>query len=164
MKVRELLRYELWSKGTTRKILASFGIVVGLLILGFFVWYEIEIRWLTTGERNAARAALLQVDALESGNPATFEELQIQSERTEDRVKAAETAARTIRDKMVHLQLYWYFSGVDIEQRERFQDRFDQEKHLTHLHQNDEEQRKQIDSLMRELTEKHRLALHKELD
>jgi hypothetical protein len=105
MKIRELLRYEIWSKRTTRKILAAFSVVFVVLVLGFFAFHEIDLYWLTKGERAAAKAALQRVDALQNADSLSDEEFEARRKETESAIDAAERVAKTKKDQFTYFEL-----------------------------------------------------------
>jgi hypothetical protein len=121
MNLRELLQTELWSKETTRKVLRPAvwflkraAIVLGVLVVLIGVAYEIEIRWLTSGERKAGRVALAQIEELEklqTGGNQGFEEVDA---RAKSSVAVAEQKAWTLRDGYIHQFLMGYLEQVEM--------------------------------------------------
>jgi predicted negative regulator of RcsB-dependent stress response len=105
MKFRELLRYEIWSKRTTRKIVIGFVIFAGLLYVGWKTWYEFQLHWLTKGERIAAKLALQKIDALQDEDTLSDEELDFRQHEAVAALEAAGNAARTIKDNLVSMEL-----------------------------------------------------------
>jgi hypothetical protein len=163
MKVRELLQFEIWSKETSRKILLGFGIVVVSLIGVFFIGYEIEIHWLTAGERIAAKAALVQVEELENSRPMTREEFEARSKKVEASVELADHAVRTVKDQLVEMRLGLYLMSVEVERDDALSRQLMQQRHLTYGRPETPDEVR-MESMMRELKEQHRAALHKILD
>ena len=115
MNVLELLQIELWSKRTSRKILIVSGIVAALVLVAYGAGYGIEIHWLTRGEREAARAALQQIDALHDARSLSDEEFEALERQAEAKVKTAEDAATTLRDDDVAMDLSAYLISVTYE-------------------------------------------------
>jgi len=104
MNLRELLKTELWSKRTSRKILVWLGIVIA----GFFVCCAIEQYWTTPGEHKAARAALAQIDALQNLEFVSDEDFSARDKQAERQVDIARNAAWTERDKILAMDLSAY--------------------------------------------------------
>jgi hypothetical protein len=115
MKIRELLQTEIWNRRTTRKILVGFGIVFGVAAIGLGILYAVEVNWLTAGERNAAKAALTQIDALQDAGPLSDAEFKVRQEQTDAKVKAAQDAAETLKDDSTQETLFWYLAAVELE-------------------------------------------------
>ena len=121
MNLRELLKTELWSKETTRKVLRPAGwflkraaIVLGALVILIGVAYEIESHWLTSGERKAGRVALAQIEELEklqTGGNQGFEEVDARAKAS---VAVAEQKAWTLRDEDIHQFLMIYLDQVEM--------------------------------------------------
>ena len=154
MKARELLQIELWSKETSRKLLIGFGIAFGLCLIGLFGWYEVEVRWLTSGEREKARAALRAAEEFDKAEPLSNIEFDARRKQLDARVKAAEAAAKTIRDHSVEMRLYWYTAVVEMEY----------EKRTGKWATNSDDTSRKTDSIIAQLKEEHRKALHRALD
>ncbi|MGO8757829.1 MAG: hypothetical protein ACLQG3_06865 [Terracidiphilus sp.] len=163
MKIRELLRYEIWSKRTTRKILAVFGIVVAVLALGFLGWYEAELRWLTKGERAAAKVALQQIDALQNADSLSDEEFEIRRKQTDLAVDATEKAARTIKDERTYLKLTMCFMGAESARIKVVKQRLIQQGKL-HETADEWEWFEQGDLRRDTVAHQYCLELHKELE
>ena len=149
MNVRGLLQFELWSKKTSRKILVGIGIVFGLLLVCLICWYEVEIHWITPGERDAARAALKEIDAIEDAGPLSEQELKVRTEQAEAVVKLAEAAAQTHRDNSIRMDLDLYLVGVEMERSKVY---------------GEKNQSPEIQAVLTKLKSNHRLTLHKALD
>jgi len=115
MKVRELLQTELWSKENHRRILAGFCIGIGLCIVGFVAWDRFEVHWLTSGEREAARAALAEIDSIEAAGPLSDQEWEARAHQVRAKVNASAAAARTYRDTFVEMDLSLYFLKVETD-------------------------------------------------
>ena len=108
MKVRELLQIEIWSKRTSRKILVWFGVVLAVVVVGYVFWGVLSWYWLTPGERNAARAALVQFDALQDSGSLSDEEFSARAKQAERSMDNAFRAAWTTRDRMIFFKLEGY--------------------------------------------------------
>ena len=115
MKIRELLHKEIWSKRTSRKILIGFGIVV----VGFVVWNALDGHWITPPERNAARAALAQIEVLQNSKEMSDAEYEEGTRRAKERVDTAEQAAWTSRDKLIAASLLGYLAVTDMQRSEQ---------------------------------------------
>jgi hypothetical protein len=118
MKVRELLQIELWSKRTSRRILVGFGIVFGLVAVGLGVLFAIERYWLTRGERNAAKVALVQIEALQSCVSCGDQEFDARDKQVEQSVEIASQAGLTDRDEGVSRSLLVYLDMIESEHQE----------------------------------------------
>jgi hypothetical protein len=105
MTLRELLRYEVWSKQTTRRILVGSAILAALLFVGYKIWDEVESHWLTRSERTVAKAALQRIDALQNSGPLSDEEFDNRTKDARLAIDAAERAARTRKDELVYMEL-----------------------------------------------------------
>jgi hypothetical protein len=114
MNLRELLRLELWSKETHRKILVGIGIAICLGFLGVFVWNQVEWHWLTPGERVAARTALTEIDSLQDSGTLSEQDWKARSKDAETKVEIAEAAAKTHRDAFLEMGLNWYLVQVEM--------------------------------------------------
>jgi hypothetical protein len=108
MKVRELLQTELWSKRTTRKILVGFAIVV----VGFGVVFTVEVKWLTPGERVAAKQALASLDVLQNLNSGDEDFLK-RTTQVHALIDVADQAAWTLRDDRIVTALRAYSDWLD---------------------------------------------------
>ncbi len=108
MDVRQLLQAEIWSKRTTRKVLTVTGFVFGFLLLGFFVWHEVGESWVTPGERSAAKAALVEIDALQNAESMNGKEFDSEEEKAQLKFDAARSSIRTHRDEDVVVLLSTY--------------------------------------------------------
>jgi hypothetical protein len=159
MNVRELLQIEIWSKRTTRKICIGIGIV----FVGFVSWVSVEQQWLTPGERSAARAALVQIDALQNLSSISDEDFKARAKQAEGKVETAKRAAWTSRDKIIYSVLYAYVSGIEL-QRDRVQVRkLEEQRHIL-LSNSDREFEEKLDSSGKEGTQFVRSVLHRALD
>jgi hypothetical protein len=127
MKVRELLRYEVWSKRTSRKILVWSGTLLGFVIAFLSIWILIERHWLTPGERRAGREALVQVDALQDFKSMSAEEFNKRLHGAEDKINAARLSAWTWRDKSIIALLDSYLQLTDLD-REAMQEQMKLER------------------------------------
>ena len=125
MKVRELLQIEIWSKETsrrilawTRKILVRLGVVLGVLVVVIGVILAIEMSWLTSGERKVAGAALVEIDAMQNLVSASDGEFEARDKQAKEAIEAAERAAWTIRDKGAVSDLSYYLFETEEGRRE----------------------------------------------
>lgn len=98
MKLRELLQTELWSKRNTRKILVALGIAFAVMFLTAGLLYEVEMHWLTPGERSAAKAALVEIDALQNAETMNGAEFHLAEKKAQQKLQTAKDARRTYRD------------------------------------------------------------------
>jgi hypothetical protein len=110
-------------------------------------WYEVEVHWITPGERDAARAALKEIDELEDAGSLSGQETKARTKQAEDKVNLASEAARTNRDNFIEMKLGLYLVGVEME-RDKF-----------HAKQNP-----LVESTLSDLKSNHRFALHKAID
>ena len=118
MNLHELLHYELWSKRTSKKIVA--GLIV--VFAGCLIWAAVEQYWVSLGERTAGRAALAQIDGLQNFASMGDQDFDAHSKTIEKQVAAAAAAAWTTRDQLLALDLSWYFDQTKID-RESLQRR-----------------------------------------
>ena len=162
MNVRQLLRYEIWAKETTQKILLGFGIVVCLLLFCSMVWYEVESHWLTKGERIAARVALQRIDALQATDSLSDEEFKIRNDEVNSAIDAAGLAARTSKDEMVAAELIMCFMGTESARMNMMRQRWIQEGKL-HQSANDRVSDYQIELFTDTVAHQSCLKLHREL-
>jgi hypothetical protein len=163
MKVRELLQTELWGKRTSRKILVGIVVVMGLFYGGAFVWNQVELHWLTTGERTAARSALWQIEALQNDGSLSDSEFDTRAKELQTQVKAAQDAAKTYRDHFVEMRLDSYLLSVMWERRKIEREHFATQGHPA-PGKPDREFEEKIDATIGSWKFTDRLALHKELD
>jgi hypothetical protein len=112
---RGLLRFEIWSNRTTRKIFA----VIGLVIVVFCTWCAIERYWLTPGERNMARKALTQIDSMQNFDSMSNETFNAEDRQAKSAAEVASQTARTWRDKRIALGLWGYLGLTEINQDDR---------------------------------------------
>jgi type II secretory pathway component PulM len=115
MTIRELLQIEIWSKRTTRKILIGFGIVA----VGLVDWFAINKYWITPPERNAARAALAQIDLLQNFAQMDDAEYDTRVLKAKGNIDAAKEAAFTSRDEMIAAELGIYLLQIDVERSDQ---------------------------------------------
>jgi hypothetical protein len=118
MKVRELLKYEIWSKRTTRKILVWSGAFLGFVIAFLTIWILIERHWLTPGERRAGREALAQIDGLQDFQSMSAQDFSLKYHKAENEIDAARMSAWTWKDKGVTALLDWYLRGTWVDREE----------------------------------------------
>jgi hypothetical protein len=122
MNVRELLRYEIWSKRTTRKILVWSGTFLGFVVALLTIWILVERHWLTPGERRAGKAALAQVGELENFESMSAQDFDAKSYRAQILINDADKSAWTWRDRAVVESLGYYYDLLKIDQEERQRD------------------------------------------
>jgi hypothetical protein len=163
MNLRELLRYEIWSKRKTRKIFAAFGIGFAVWFLGFLVWQVVSGIWLTKGERAAAKVALQRVEIMGNSDPLSHEEWLAQSEEARVAVDAAERAARTKRDERTWEKLVGCSIGLEAAQAKVIEQKLIEQGKL-HETAVAQESRQKLADKMDALGRKSCLDLHKELD
>jgi hypothetical protein len=163
MKIRELLQTEIWSKRTTRWILVGIVVGYGLILLGGLAWNQVELHWLTPGERSAARLALGQIEALQNDGSLSDPEFETRVSQVQAQVKAASDAAKTYRDHFVEMRLGSYFVSVTWERRKIRREYLAAQGHPSTGKPNREFEEK-IDATMKSWRNTDRLALHKELD
>jgi hypothetical protein len=173
MKVRELLRYEIWSKETSRKIFRPTGrllkrvaIVLGVLVVLIGIVCVVERYWLTNGERTSGKAALKQVEELEKLIDCNCDRFAEVDSAAKTAVEVAEKSERTLRDGSVVAYLSVYLMEVEQLQtkdlREAELKLFMQQRHLQW--HSDQKLENEGRSLQSQIFSELRSALHKELD
>jgi len=112
MNIRELLKIEVWSKRTTRKVVVVAIVVIGAARLGLYGWQYLDRNWLTPGERSAASEALARIDKLRE--PRSLDENQFSEEKrkAKSQIDCAERKAWTIRDQGVAFELKMYLMKI----------------------------------------------------
>ncbi len=163
MEVRELLRYEIWSKKTTQGILLGFGITVCSLLVTLKVWYEVDSHWLTNGEKAAAKAALQRIDMLQNSNSLTFQEYEVRSKASGIAVDAARLAARTSRDERTQMQLENCLVGFMTVREALIEQQLAQTGKL-HQSASDRERSASVEHFLIDSGRRSCEELHKELD
>jgi hypothetical protein len=118
MNVHKLLQTELWSKKTTRKMLVWSSVVFGALAVGFIAVREIELHWLTPGERKAARVALESVDGLQDFVRFDDPVFEDRDKDAKAKVELATQAALTTHDASVAFTLEAYLSETEMDRDE----------------------------------------------
>jgi hypothetical protein len=108
MKLRELLQIELWSKRTTRRILVGFVVAV----IAFGVVFTVEVKWTTPGERDAAKRALAELDALQKLDSGNYQESAKKTFQADKMIDAADQAASTLRDERIVRELRSYSDWI----------------------------------------------------
>ena len=116
MNLRELLRTELWSKRTTRKILVRSGLVLGVVVVVLAIWLSAEWYWLTPGERKSSKAAIAQIDSMQAFESMSQPQFDSMAKQAEEKVEVAKHAAWTIRDKDAAYSLEAYLFLTTTEQ------------------------------------------------
>ena len=163
MKVRELLQIELWSKRTSRKILVGIGIVLGIGVVGFGALFAFERYWLTKGEQNAARTALVQIDALQNAGSISDEDFEARDKQAAQRVEVARQAVQTERDERVADALYAYLPGIETERGNVAMRRLMQKRNVP-IKDSERKLNEEIDSMGKQVTQFLHSVLHKALD
>jgi len=116
MNFREFFRYEIGHKRTTRKIVVALGFALGIVAVGLMSWTAIDRLWISPGERNAARKALFQLDALQNQGVLSDIDFVARAKQIEGRVDAAEKAAWTTKDRSIVAKLMKYQSVISESQ------------------------------------------------
>jgi hypothetical protein len=122
MGIREVLQTEIWSKETSRKILAGLrkilgvmkyvGLVLGVVVVGVVLWAWIWTHWLTAKERNAGSVALVQVDALQNFDGMSDADFDAKVKLAQEKVDAANHAVLTEKDNEVAGTLWFYLDQI----------------------------------------------------
>jgi hypothetical protein len=125
MKIRELLQTEIWNKEASRNVLANVmrvflrvGIVFGILVVVLGVTFAIEVRWLTSGERKVARAAMAEIDAMQNLVQASSGDFEEKDKHAKQMVEAADRTAKTIRDGRAASSVAFYLLQTEDARRE----------------------------------------------
>ncbi|MGB8030650.1 MAG: hypothetical protein WCF30_13435 [Terracidiphilus sp.] len=163
MKIREFLHYEIWSKRTSRRVLVVSTVVLAVLILGLFALNAVNRNWLTPGERKAAKAALIQLDALQDSGPLSNKDFSVRAKQVGREIDEAHRAAWTTRDRIIVLKLMDYQLDIVVMRMQM------QRQELTQQRKNSSADfDRKLDELMKSSGTNadglDRLALHKELD
>jgi len=173
MKTRELLRFEIWSKETSRKILSPIwkclkwiAVVSGSLVVLVAIAYVIESHWLTNGERSAGRTALTQTEELEKLIDCNCVQFSVVDGKAKSALDVGNQRAWTIRDHSVAFGLWYYLTEVEQQQendlREAQAKAILQQRHLQwHSRPGSEQEDRR---LRLEIFSECRSVLHKELD
>jgi hypothetical protein len=173
MKIRELLRYEIWSKETTREVLRPVsvflkyaGAVLGVLVVLAGVAFAIEFSWLTSGERGSGRAALAKVERLEGLIDCSCDQFAKVDNAAKTAIDFAKQKAWTLRDRRIAVHLSIYL--LEVEQYETDDLREAQLKSFVlqrHLQWHSSPGSEQEDHRLRlEIFNEFRSGLHKELE
>jgi len=129
MEIREILQTEIWSKQTSRKILVGLmylGIGLGVVFLGFVLWFWIWTHWLTAKERSAGKTALAQVEALQNLAAASDIEFDEQDRLAQEKVDAANKAVLTAKDNEIAITLSICLDELRMMRRDKkMQERLD---------------------------------------
>jgi len=127
MNIRELLKIEVWSKRTSRKILVGLAIFVAVFVIFFFV----DKVWITQGEREAAGSALLLIDSLQSQySEDDQKDFDVRERKAQEAVDAAKHAAWTSRDKQISFALLWCLVEVEADRGQLKTDKLIQQRHI----------------------------------
>ena len=173
MTIGEVLQIEIWSKQATRRVLRGtwlairpVSIFLGCLALLMLVGYMIEARWLTSGERQAAIAALQKTEKLESIRFCRCEQFAVLNAGTMEAIEVARKKARTLRDgrDLELLELYRWQVAQDSEADLRFMEveEFHAQHHMDS--QSDPKFEEMRQNSMASVFKSLRDALHEELD
>jgi hypothetical protein len=126
MEIRELLRYEIWSKETSRKalarttkIVARIGIVTGILVLAIGIVLTVALRWLTPGERRAARVALSSVDSLQDFGAVSDGDFDAGLIQARAKIQVAQDSVWTLRDAAVADWLWDYWIKTESYRKQK---------------------------------------------
>ena len=162
MKIRELLRQEIWSKASSQKIFVAFGILIFVVVLGGYSVIGISEHWLTPCERTAARMALAELDSPRQSGSLSNKDFSARTKLAEGSVDEASGAARTRRDRKIVADLMAYQLDIVVT-------RVLTERHGLFEHRNigivDGEQKLSGMMKLSGMNENSdRLKLHKELD
>jgi hypothetical protein len=162
MNICELLQTDFWSKRRSRKILTTYGITFAALVLAIIGSYEVELHWLTPGERNASKAALAEVDLLQNAGSMNGKDFDLQEERAQLKFGVARDLIRTRRDKEIVAVLSYYFISST---QPWDQARFDLEYPVS-SDEVDADRKSELKSWISESGSRRQLRalLHKELD
>jgi hypothetical protein len=127
MGIREVLQTEIWSKETSRKILARMwkifvgleyvGIGLGVVLAGVVLWFVVSTHWLTERERAKGKIALVQVDALQNFDGVNDSDFNVRSQQAQEKVDDALNAAFTVKDRVTAFYLDYYLHEVDSMRR-----------------------------------------------
>jgi hypothetical protein len=112
MNVRELLRYELWSRRTTWKILIVSTVV---LALGYGIWQAYDRYWITSGVREPGRKALAQIDELQTLTASCDASFDAKAQWVDREIKAGDQKAHTFRDFAALFQLTEYLGNTRLK-------------------------------------------------
>ncbi len=105
MSFREILKTELWSERTSRRILLVLGFVVVLIFAVNEIRGLVNAYWLTHRERQMARIALQQIDSLQGADSLSDEDFNNRVQQVQVRIDEAEKAAWTTRDTITAMGL-----------------------------------------------------------
>jgi hypothetical protein len=168
--VRGLLRYEIWSNRTTRRVLgpvwkflklAAIAWVVTAVLAGLVVAFEFY--WLTGGERRAGTAALVSIEQLEGLIDCDCAQFLTDYGVAKAKVDLAKQEAWTFRDHLVvtNLEFYLFEAGsfrADDQRRAQMQMRWHTNPALVQKYAQEDL------SFRRGTFNRLRSELHKELD
>jgi hypothetical protein len=126
MTLRGLLQHELWSKQTSRTVLARTlrvlkwaGIVIGILVAAIGIAVTAELRWLTSGERSSAKEALSSMDSLQDFGAVTDSDFDAGLAQARVKVDRAQESAWTLRDYAVASSLFDYWVETKASRNEK---------------------------------------------
>jgi hypothetical protein len=161
MNLRELLQSQFWSKRTSRMLLAVSGLILGIFLAGLLSWRVVDASWITPGERNAARAALARLDAMQDSGWASDRDFSAEEQEAEAKIGAAEQAAWTARDRHIVAELMGYQSVLVVN---RFRRKAFVRPGDAPLKGEAREENEQLESSGTEMERAARAALHEALD
>jgi hypothetical protein len=126
MTIRETLQIEIWSKETSRKILAKtlkvlarLGIVIGVLAVAIGIVLTAEMRWMTPAEGRIAREALSSLDALQDFGALNGGDFNAGLVQARAKVQLAQDSAWTLRDSGVASLLFEYWNETRESRKEK---------------------------------------------
>jgi hypothetical protein len=160
---RELMKYELWSKRTTRKILSVICVIFVVLFLGFFGWRELSMHWLTKDERAVAKIALQRIDALHAAESLSDQEFESRRNEADSAVDSSEKAVMTRKDEIINVELTMCLMGFESARVKMVEQRLIEQGKLRET-ANEWAGRQQSELLTDTLAHQYCLDLHKELD
>ena len=161
MNLRELLHIQHWSKRTSRMGLAVLGLILGLFLAGLLSWRVVDASWITPGERNAAKAALAELDVMQGSDLTSDRDFSAEAQAAEAKIGAAEQAAWTARDRRIVSELMGYQSVLVVD---RFRRKAFVRPGDAPLKGEAREENEQLESSGTEMERAARAALHQALD
>jgi len=112
-----LLRREVWSQRTKRKIVVISVVVLGMFWIGIDGWYFVERNWLTPMERRAAVEALATIDELQQPKNLNDDEFGEGERKAKSQIDDAGQKAWTERDQYVAIELGMYLLNTVAERK-----------------------------------------------
>ena len=109
MEFRDILKVEIWSKRTSRRIVAASTVV----IVGVVSWVFVDGYWFTRAEREAAKSALVKIDSLQVQISEDDQgDFDFRKDQAQQSTEAAVQAALTAKDKRISAALSGYLFQV----------------------------------------------------